>query len=122
MVDSDPTGKYFLVVENPVLDQAKEKATELSGKISGPVEQVMHDLLEEATSMRISSRFSSTRVVADNEIRAHQVVVRGNLTEDEAKRGDLRAYLICIRSNLRSSLIDLHDIILEIEATKADFG
>jgi len=105
---------------------AQRRAQELAKQYQLGVSEIITSLMQEVETMPIASRFSTTRTIADNLetriIPIHTInPILVHLTEAEFKRAQLILNLRELRTRIGSDSHRLMEVIMDIEATKAEF-
>ena len=112
-------------LDNPHQDAAEARALAIleQAELNEAV-RVVESLQEEVRTMHVSNRFKRDVKPSESPYAAMKGELLNpmykNLTEDEYKRRSLLDKLEVIKSNIHKQVRNVHEVVLEIEATKMD--
>lgn len=109
--------------ENQNLDAAEKRAKEIVDRAQlNEAIKIIEELETEVSTMHISNRFKRDAKPSESIMAGTQIMNVGfkGLTENEYKRQTLLYNLRLIKDRITSSVQELHNAVLDIEATKID--
>ena len=125
MVEKRKLSEILVRLENPAYDAAEARSAEIVERAQlNEAIKVIEELEGVVAHMAIAKRFSGTLKPSENPNNANlrrrmNPSLRG-LTEDEHKRRTLLMALGNIKKNIINEISSLHQIVMDIEATKTE--